>query len=342
MGLIVAAVVVAAAAAGSAYAENEATQSALTEEQKAWNKVKGTDIGKTQKLAADADIAKYRQQFQAQRDIDPKYAALRDSGANGVLDALQQDASGNSTARRSIDALEASSNKNTPAEQSVIEGLLKRAKSDLDAGATLPPEFQAELVRSGFAQAGAAGAPTNGDGGTGTQVRTLLGSAGINLQNQRTQEATLAAGSAGEIQSRRSQILGGLAQLDNNLRSSQFDRAFGASKLGSGSVPNVGLTGADVANLSLNNDALENRRQLALGGINANRALAQGKANSSYIAAGGQAVSGGLGAYSAMETGVPNQYSGGSGSWLQDFYGKGSSYNPNSTLGGANGQNFHP
>jgi len=309
MGLIAAAVVAvvgAAAYAGSAAAENKAKQSALTAQQKAWLNLKPIDIKDTQKVASDADIERFKNSLATQEQYDPTFSAMRKQGSANILKGLREDASGHSIAQNSLDQLAESNTKNSAAEQGVIDQLIARAKSDLDAGATLPPEFQAELVRSGLAKAGTSGLPLNGEGAAGVESRTLLGKAGIELQQQRQNEALQAAEGAGGIQSRRAQILEGLSTLDNNLRTASAARSGGAIQLANGSMPNVGLSGADVANLSLKNNDFENRRTLALGGIKANKYLSQGAANSAYISAGGQAITGVIGAGAG----------GGSPSWI--------------------------
>lgn len=308
MGLLIAAAVVAAAgAAAGAYEANKGQQGALSAEQQAWLNVKDISIKDQQRIVSQGDLDKYKAQFAAQQQVDPTGAALRTKGEAGVLSAINQDASGNTIAQQTLNQEKTLSDQQTPQENDVVNSLIARAKSDLAAGATLPPEFQAELVRSGLSGAAANGQSLNGEAGAGTNVRTLEGSAGIQLQAQRQNEAIQAASSAGDIQSRRASILSGLSVLDNNLRGAQLQRSAGAAGLGFSSVPNIGLSGAQVGDLSLANWKLDNTRTLAIGGINANKIISNATANTSYINAGTSAITGALGAYSGGA---------GGGSWI--------------------------
>jgi len=320
MGLLIAAAVVAAgAAAYGAYETNKGNQQALSAEQQAWMNVKDIDIPEQQRLVSQADIAKYKNQFAQQAAIDPNSAALRTQGVGGVLQALKDDRNPNNISTQTLAQGKALSDKGAAGEQGVIDQLIARAKSDLAAGATLPPEFQAELVRSGLSGAATNGQALNGDAGAGTQVRTLLGQAGIQLQAQRQNEAVNASEAAGQIQSRRASILQNLAVLNNDLTGARSNRALGAAGAGYSAVPDIGLSGKDVGNLSLANWKLGNTRTLAIGGIQANKAISNATANTGYASAISSGVTGALGGMGGGS---------GGGSWIggllnQGGYGSG-------------------
>lgn len=339
--MIVAAVAVAAvgaaAAAGSAYEKHQGEMSALSAEQQAWLQVKGYDIKGNSRLVSQGDLDKYKAQFQAQQAVDPTGAALRTQGEAGVLNQIRQDASGNSIAQQSLNQSKAISDAQTPQEQGVINDLIARAKSDLAAGATLPPEFQAELVRSGLAGSAQNGEAINGSANAGANTRTLLGQAGIQLQAFRQNQALQAAGAAGDIQSRRASILSGLAEMSNNLQAAQYQRATGGAAMGYAGVPSIGLSGHEIGNLDLANQKLENTRTLALGGINANRALSSANANAAYIQAGGQFVQNAIGAYAGGGTGgmmSGGSGGGGGGSWISGLLNSGGGYSGGGSGGG--------
>lgn len=318
MGLIIAAVaaaaISAAAYAGSSYMKHQGEMAALSAEQQAWMNVKDINIKDQQRLVSQADIDKYKGQFAAQEQVDPNAAALRKEGTAGVLNQLRQDQSGNTIADQSLKQSAALSSAESGPEKGVIDDLIARAKSDLESGATLPPEFQAELVRSGLAGSAQNGMALNGNGQAGVNTRTLLGGAGIQLQAQRTAEAEGAATTAGDIQSRRASILQGLAILDNDLRGAKTQRATGAAAFGYSATPDIGLSGKDVGNLSLANWKLDNQRVLALGGINANKALSTANANAAYVTAAGNFASSAVGSIAGGGAGAGG--GGGGSSWI--------------------------
>src|SRR5262249_5321270 len=145
------------------------------------------------------------------------------------------------------------------------------AHDELAAGATLPPSFQAELVRSGLENGSTPGA--TGQGAQGVATRTLLGSAGLQLQQQRQQEAEAALGSAGSLQAGRESALGELATLDNNLRAGAATRAAQAAVFGNNSVPNIGIGGNTVVGMDLSNLNFQNQIKLGLAQLNAGKTL---------------------------------------------------------------------
>jgi hypothetical protein len=150
-----------------------------------------------------------------------------------------------------------------------------------------------------------------GQGAGGSNVRTLLGSAGINLQQQRAAEARADTSSAQSLQQQRQNILGNLATLDNNIRGAKMQRAAGAAQLGSSSIPNIGLSGADVTNMDVSNVNLANQKTMALAGLSAQKDVAKGQMVSSIISQGtglGSQLLGGMGGGGMSMSGV--------GSWI--------------------------
>jgi hypothetical protein len=151
----------------------------------------------------------------------------------------------------------------------------------LNAGATLPPEFQAELVRSGLESSGASG--TTGSGAAGVQARTLLGSAGLELQAHRRSQATDLLSTADALKQNRASILANTLGVLENTKNQNQARSTAAYQIGAAGVPQAGLNGADVVNLNLQNLNLRNQRTLGVGNVDANYALAKGAANQQLI-----------------------------------------------------------
>jgi hypothetical protein len=299
-----------AATAGSAYLGYSSQQKAIKAQQAGLAGVQGVDIPGVDTLASQTDLQKYQDQFQAQARIDPAYASLRSQGAQGVLGALADFANPNSTVNTSIANAAKAVNTNTPLDQASIQDLITQARQELSLGATLPPEFQAEMVRSGLATGGSVTGNVNGEGATGVGVRTLLGSAGINLQQQRAQEAEGELGTAQSLQQQQENALNELTQLSQNLNVAKAALGSGAAGMGTAALPSIGLTGSQNAQLSVGNTNLTNQKSVDQGNLAAQGALNQGQFLTSLLGGVSGALSGGAG-YGASNGWLSNLFTSG-------------------------------
>jgi hypothetical protein len=296
---------------GTSILQNDANQSALSAQQNALNQLKTLDIPTLEKMASDQDLAKYKADFDAQAKIDPNFAAMRTQGSQGILDALKLDASGKSLADTSLKGFSDAAGKNSAANQPIIDSLLAQAKQELSAGATLPPEFQAELVRSGLETNGQGGLNIDGRGAAGTNIRTLVGSAGLQLQAQRRQQAQSMTGTASALQTQQQNALAELSQLSNNLTNSKMNRGVTATTMGNATVPSIGLTGGDAVNMSIANTNLDNNRTQAIGNVNASRALSTGAMWTGILGAGTGGLGSMMGTKTKSDDGTVGSYLGG-------------------------------
>ncbi|HYG24431.1 MAG TPA: hypothetical protein VEH04_16760 [Verrucomicrobiae bacterium] len=323
MGVIAAAVVGIAAAAGGAYLQWDANDAALDAQEKALNGLQFIDIDQQLDRATEVDTDRYRRQFEVQREIDPQYAALRDRGAQAILRLLAEDSDGGSLSDRAMRQVGDYAFAEGEANQSFIDALVQRAKEDLDAGATLPPEFQAELIKAGLEGAGTRGESIDGRGAAGTSIRQLVGSAGLDLKERRENNARTNLGAAESLRGRRAAVLQELAVMDNNLRTAKGQRATGALTIGNATVPAIGLTGADAVNLSLQNINLKNQQTLGLGDIKAQKRLAEGQMYSQMTSAVASGVTGMMGGGGGMGGMVGGGGTGGGSSWISGLMGGG-------------------
>lgn len=131
------------------------------------------------------------------------------------------------------------------------QALIDAALQELSSGASLPPDVQAELVKAGLEKTGMVTGSPSVKGVGGRNVRELIGTAGLQLKQQRQQQAAALLGQAQNLEQSRAQILG---QLFPNLAQTQLGVLGGQQAvLGQSNsiMPNAGLTGSDVANLWL-------------------------------------------------------------------------------------------
>lgn len=293
-------VIAGGAAIGSAVIQNGAQNDAINAQKNALDSLQSLDIPGLENLASAQDLAKYKADFSAQVENDPAYAALRNNGAQGLLSLVNQDQSGTSTADTALKGLSSNINANSGANQSLISGLLSQASAELNAGATLPPEFQAELVRSGLENSGNSGLSIDGRGAAGTNIRTLLGSAGLQLQQQRQNQAINLGTTADNLQAQQQNALAELAQMSNSLSQAKAARAQTAVNAGNSTVPSIGLSGQDAANMSIANTNLANNKILGIGNLNAQKSLADGQMWSSILGSGTSMLTGALGGMGGM------------------------------------------
>jgi hypothetical protein len=351
MGFLIAGAVVGLGTAiGSAVIQNQAENSAIGAQKDALTHLQSLDVNKLMDTATQADINKYKTQLDTQQKYDPVFGTMRTQGGQNIIAGLNQDASGNTIADKSLATANTSAASDSAANQPVIDALIAQAKSDLASGATLSPAFQQELIRSGLEKAGQSGEALSGSGAAGASTRTLLGSQGIALQQARTAEAKSNMSTAAALQGQRQSALEQLATLDNNLRGAKMQRGATAAQIGSSSIPSIGLSGSDAVNMNIANTNQANNITLTRGALDAQKALANGQMWSSILSSSGSAVSGVLGGMggggggigglmgggggggSSIGGGNMSSMYGGAGSALMGLLGGGSSapaYNPN-------------
>lgn len=334
MGFAIAGAVIGAlGSAGQAYLNWDATDSALDSMETALKKQKSIDIDEMKRLASETDMARFREMLQFQGEADPQFAQLRNKGAAGLLRVLMQDATGQHLSDTAIKQMGEDLAGERESTQRLIDVLIERAEADLAAGATLPPEFQAELIQAGLERAGGRGESIEGRGAAGTEIRRLLGREGLALRGAREASALQSVSAAEALRARRASVLQDLAVLDNNLRGAKAIRAGGAVTVGSQAMPAIGLTGADAVNLSLQNLNQENQNRLALGNIYAQKRLAEGAMYSGLLGSGTSAITsilggmGGGGGGGGINLGAGAQVSpdsAGGGSWIGGLLNRGS------------------
>lgn len=222
-------------------------------------------------LQGQIDPALLRIRGTSQNMLEQQLAELGKPGADVAAQATSEALSGTDTAKQ--------------AKQALIDAGI----ANLQAGATLPPDVQAEFMKAGLEQSGMTTGGASGKGVGGQLLRTVLGTAGVNLQKQREQQASALFQSAQDLESRRQQTL---QSLFPSLTANQLQTmagTTGALGVSESMKPQAGLTGSDVANLWLARVGATN--QLAQSAADA-----QGRAGIATGQIWANAMSGGLGA----------------------------------------------
>lgn len=219
-------------------------------------------------LGADVERAKNRLALQA--ITDPALSATRYAASQSMLNQLGgiESGAGDIVGRQAaVEALGTSGD-----FKEVKDRLIDTALEELDAGAVLPRDVQAELVKAGLERTGAVTGAASSRGLGGTISRQLVGKAALELKADRQKRAMDLASAAQNLDLARANILGNLfpalkqSQL-GNLAATQSALSASAEQL-----PQAGLGGESVANIWLARVGATN--QLAQA---AAEAAAQGK-----------------------------------------------------------------
>ncbi len=230
------------------------------------------DPKKVGSQAYNADVENAKRRLALQAEIDPELAAARKEASARLRKIAGEDAAGAEVSSQAVKEALAGGDVAGQAKQKLIDAALH----ELELGATLPNDVQAELVKAGLER----GAMTTGSasgGGFGTNItRNLVGSAALQLQQQRQQSAAALLGQAQNIEQSRASILGNLFP---NLAAQQLNRLgaqAGVLNTTNAIMPSAGLTGSDVKNLWLARVGSNAALGVQAGNVAGQGAMAQG------------------------------------------------------------------
>lgn len=227
------------------------------------------------------DIQNAQDRLALQAQIDPALFASRYGAESKIQQQLGALGPGSNADVISTLAAE-QAKKGVPGMEEGKKQLVDAALKELSAGATLPPDVQAELVKAGLEKSGMVTGSASPKGFGGQMIRQLIGQAGLQLQQQRQERATNLLTGAQNLEQSRQQLL---TQLFPNLANTQLNTLAGTQNVLTQSnqlMAPAGLTGNDVANLWL-------------ARVGATTQLAQQQANAAY--------QGGVGSAAAMQQG---------------------------------------
>ena len=259
---------VAIAAGGAAYSKNKqskARQDAITKQADAVKKLKEIDIERSKQLVSDQDKAQYTESLDFWRTQNPEIAAAYQASVENIQ--REAEGGGGTMTDQAANVLNTLYGEVLPKDQRLEQArslLVESAIEDLQRGAELGPDFQAELVRAGLEEAGQSGVGLDRSGPVTSRLGTKLGSAGIELQTLRQQRASQALGAADALTTSRANVLGNLLQNTDAARQINQQLALQAVSLGEATQVPVGLSGREVLNLDLSNLALKNKKLLEL------------------------------------------------------------------------------
>ena len=205
--------------------------------------------GKISGMATAQDVDRAKQRLALQGIVDPALLQSRYAAQEKLLQQVQGIGTGEGDQIAQLAASEAAAT--SPQFTDLKQKLIDSALGELEAGATLPSDVQAELVKAGLEKGSLVSGSASPKGASGLLTRKLIGEGAINLQAQRQERAQKLAQTAQGLETSRASIL---ANLFPNLKSTQLanqQASQSALTQSNQMVPEAGLGGTDIANLWL-------------------------------------------------------------------------------------------
>lgn len=245
-------------------------------------------------LAQRADAERVKNRLALQKEVDPELAALRQQGKEQLLANANIPEESKQSSQLANQLFEETKQQD-PRLEAIKNSILDAAQKEISAGATLPPEFQAELVRSGLSTGSQAGIAIDKNS-IGGGVARALGLAGVQLKQQRQQAAQSLATTGQNLVSARTNILASIFPKLRDLETTRRQEAAQNFGLGDATLPESGLSGQDLANVEI-------AKQKGL----ANAIGQQAAVKTAQAQNNGNIASGLIGAGTALAGGVANQ-----------------------------------
>lgn len=211
-------------------------------------------------LQGIVDPALLRTRYAAQDKLEQQLGALGGGPSEAIADQAAQEAL---QPREGFDTLK--------------KRLIDDALSELESGATLPPDLQAELVKAGLEKSGMVSGAASPRGVGGAISRKLIGEAGLNLKAQRQGRAIALGQAAQALESERSRLLGTLFPALKQQEIQNIGATSGALAQSNQMVPEAGLGGTDIAQLWLSRVGAANQLSQSAADVASRGAVAQGQ-----------------------------------------------------------------
>jgi hypothetical protein len=288
-------------AAMSARAQDKATkaQIAALKEQRQFL-FDNLDPSKVGPEVLNADQTSAENRLRLQGMIDPQLLQSRYDAETKMAEGLK-----NLGSEQDIANLASSEAKAGVAGMSDAKKMLvDRAIQQLQLGASLPPDVQAELVRTGLEKSGMVTGAATPRGIGGTLLRKVIGSEGVRLQKQREEQAQGLLTTAQNLESNRQSILQNLFPSLARTQIGNLGAAQGIFDTANKATPQAGLSGNDVLNLWLSRVGATSSNIAKQGEVQGSGILGQGTA----WAQGVSGLARGIGSTAANALNQPGQW----------------------------------
>lgn len=295
----------AGASIAAAYMQSQAIKDATRMQIEALEKQKkfvfeNLEPAVVQEQATAADIQRTQQRLALQATIDPALSQLRYLSQGKLLE--QGAAAGGGAGDVLASQLFAEVSEPEDVRQKALRSkLIDAALDEIDQGAVLPPDVQAELVRAGLERSGTVGTGSSSRGLSGQLTRRLIANEAIALKQARQDQAVRLGLAANELQNNRLGLLANTFPALKNLETQNIATQTGLLSTANQLTPEAGLGGTDIANLFLARVGATNQIAQSVADANARRALDTAAAWQGALGNLGRVSSG-----SAKDAGLPS------------------------------------
>lgn len=208
---------------------------------------KNLDPAVVAQQAAEQDVAQAQQRLALQGQLDPELLKQRYAAEALLSSQLENIGKGSANTIANLATQEAIAGGAGTTE--LKNKLIDAALTELNAGATLPPDVQAELVQAGLEKSGMVTGAASPRGVGGQLLRKEIGQNAIKLQADRQARAQALAATASQLDQSRQSMLQSLFPNLANLQGQDVKLTSGILQQSNAMMPEVGLTGRDVAEL---------------------------------------------------------------------------------------------
>jgi hypothetical protein len=198
-----------------------------------------------QALAADIDRAKSRLALQG--ITDPALLATRYAAEEKLLS--QVEGLGQGPGQAVADQAAAEALAGTDVATQMKQKLIDSALVELEQGATLPPDVQAEIVKAGLERSGSVSGAATSKGLGGNITREMIGERALALKTERQGKALAMTQAASALEQNRANILGSLFPALKQAQLQEMSASQGALASSAAELPEAGLSGESVANI---------------------------------------------------------------------------------------------
>jgi hypothetical protein len=310
----------AAAAAYSAVEHKKASDKASDAQKTAVKSqeklLKKLDPDTLNSLANKFDKSRAQNRIALQKEIDPEVAQLREISKKALLDRAQTPLADRQSNKLATELYKVAE-KEDPRMTALKDSIIANAQAELAAGASLPPEFQQELVRAGLETGGQSGIGFSRNAIGGGTAR-LLGAAGVQLQQARQDQALQLAGAAQAMTDSRVNILSAVFPRLRELEAADRNESLANLQLAEAMLPEAGLSGREAVNIQIGKSKAKGALIQKRADIKGQEAAAQADYNSSLAQTGANFVGTLAGGYAGYAGGAGGGTgSGGMGSYMQ-------------------------
>lgn len=233
---------------------------------------------------ADVDRAKARLALQGK--LDPALLATRYAAQEKILKGTEEIGSAPSDVAAGMAFDEATAQATTGTAAQLKQKLIDSALAEIEMGAQLPNDVQAELVKAGLERSGATLGAATPQGLGGNIARSMIGERALALKAERQARAQQLATTAQGLESARNNLMLNLFPQLQQQQMKNLAAASGALATSSEELPQAGLGGEDIANLWLARVGATNQLSQASAEAAARGGQAQGQIWGQTLGAG--------------------------------------------------------